>query len=220
MADLKHKTVGVSFHPQLRQRAAERARTLGLSFSRYVALCVESELGEPRPPLPGEASPGALARADLNLEDAIDEGSDYGLAKAQSIRFEEDIEEILTADDFCFERLAHVAHLRTDFLIHDASPEGERTLKVALECKHDLRNRYTVTLGQAIILRSLPGIDAVLLCVPYLRNFDAHILQTYRDQGIPVTTPDTLSTTLGDTFDTLRASQSSSQRPSPPQKPR
>jgi len=167
-----------------------------------------------------KASPGALARADLNLEDAIDEGSDYGLAKAQSIRFEEDIEEILTADDFCFERLAHVAHLRTDFLIHDASPEGERTLKVALECKHDLRNRYTVTLGQAIILRSLPGIDAVLLCVPYLRNFDAHILQTYRDQGIPVTTPDTLSTTLGETFDTLRASQSSSQRPSPPQKPR
>lgn len=41
----KHKTIGVSFNPLLRQRASRRARELGMSFSRYVSLCVEAEAG-------------------------------------------------------------------------------------------------------------------------------------------------------------------------------
>jgi hypothetical protein len=45
----RHRTVGVSMSPALRQKAAERARALGLPFSRYVAWCVEAEL-EGRPP--------------------------------------------------------------------------------------------------------------------------------------------------------------------------
>jgi len=42
--DDRHRTVGVSMSPQLRSRAAQRARALGLPFSRYVQWCVEAEL--------------------------------------------------------------------------------------------------------------------------------------------------------------------------------
>lgn len=42
--DDRHRTVGVSMSPQLRSRAAKRARALGLPFSRYVQWCVEAEL--------------------------------------------------------------------------------------------------------------------------------------------------------------------------------
>jgi len=47
--DERHRTVGVSMSPKLREEAAVRARALGLPFSRYVAWCVEAEL-EGRPP--------------------------------------------------------------------------------------------------------------------------------------------------------------------------
>ncbi len=42
--DDRHRTIGVSMPPNLRQRAAERAAAVGLSFSRYVQWCIEAEL--------------------------------------------------------------------------------------------------------------------------------------------------------------------------------
>jgi hypothetical protein len=42
--DDRHLTIGVSMSPKLRERAAIRAKTLGLPFSRYVQWCVEAEL--------------------------------------------------------------------------------------------------------------------------------------------------------------------------------
>jgi hypothetical protein len=42
--ETKHRTVGVSMSPQLRDRAANRAKNLGLPFSRYVQWCIEAEL--------------------------------------------------------------------------------------------------------------------------------------------------------------------------------
>lgn len=196
MTNEKHKTVGVSFHPDLRRRAAERARGIGLSFSKYVTLCVEAEVNG-KPPqlvmenlLPAGATP-------LNLEAAVEEGSDYGAMKAASIGFEDDVETILTEDELCYTRFAEVAHLRTDFLIQHVVPDTERTLRIALECKYNIRNRATVTLGQCIVLKNLPGVDAVMLCVPYLTHFDQHLRDTFAQQGIPVATPDSLSERIG-----------------------
>jgi len=42
--DEKHRTIGVSMPPRLRQQAGERAAEVGLSFSRYVQWCIEAEL--------------------------------------------------------------------------------------------------------------------------------------------------------------------------------
>jgi len=42
--DDKHRTIGVSMPPGLRERAGERAAAVGLSFSRYVQWCIEAEL--------------------------------------------------------------------------------------------------------------------------------------------------------------------------------
>jgi len=204
MSDTRHKTVGVSLSPELRERAAERARGLGLSFSRYVALCVEAELNGRAPQLVlegllpaggGDVGGGA---GGVDLEEAVEAGSDYGAAKAQSIGFEDDIEDILKAEEVCYERFARVAHLRTDFLVRQVEAATGRERRVALECKASIRGRYTVALGQAMILQALPGLDAVVLCVPYRKNFDAHVLETFAAQGIPVATPDSLVGVLGE----------------------
>jgi predicted DNA binding CopG/RHH family protein len=42
--DNRHRTIGVSMPPKLRERAGERAAAVGLSFSRYVQWCLEAEL--------------------------------------------------------------------------------------------------------------------------------------------------------------------------------
>jgi hypothetical protein len=47
--DDRHRTVGISMSPRLRERATARAAALGLPFSRYVQWCVEAELDN-RPP--------------------------------------------------------------------------------------------------------------------------------------------------------------------------
>ncbi|MGE9294425.1 MAG: hypothetical protein ACQKBW_12485 [Puniceicoccales bacterium] len=201
----KHKTVGVSFPPDLRQRASERARGLGLSFSKYVTLCVEAEVGGKPPQLVMENLLPAGA-PPLNLEAAVEEGSDYGAMKAASIGFEDDVEDILKQEDICYSRFAQVAHLRTDFMLQHVEPATGKTLRIALECKYNVRNRATVTLGQCIILKSLPGVDAVMLCAPYLKHFDTHLRDTFDQQGIPVVTPDTLSLAL-DSFLSLSSPQ-------------
>ncbi|WP_309395946.1 hypothetical protein [Cerasicoccus maritimus] len=199
--DKKHKTVGVSFHPELRERASERSRELGLSFSRYVTLCVEAELnGHPSQllsqPAPPASAPTPAPQQDFNLQHAIDQGSDYSAAKAASIDFEDDIEEILRADDICYTRYSAVGNLRTDFLVQHVCEKTDRTIRIALECKHNLRGRYTVTLGQAIILNSMPQIDAVVLCVPYLKNFDKHVRETFAQQDIPIAIPDNVGAVI------------------------
>ncbi len=207
----KHKTFGVSFHPDQRERANKRAKTLGLSFSRYVTLCVEAELGGSIPKLLGpntSASPSSQpppqgAGTSIDLEEAIERGGQYSEAKTLSIDFENDIEEILTTEELCYTRAEKVSHLRTDFVIQHIHPKTEQTLKIALECRYNIKNRYEVTLGQLIILQNLPVLDAVILVVPYLQNFDPTIKQTFQQQNIQITTPDNLLTTLNQTLNQL-----------------
>lgn len=186
----KHKTVGVSFNPQLRERANERARNLGLSFSRYVTMCVESELNGRPPQLLFELGTPPIPRDDDNLQSAIDAGSEYGAAKAASIDFEDDIEEILRNEGMDYQRYCSIGNLRTDFLVKYFDVQTDREVKIALECKHNLRGRYTVSLGQAIVLRSLPQVDVVVLCVPYLKNFDNQVRETFALQDLPIAIPD------------------------------
>jgi hypothetical protein len=42
--DERHRTIGISMSPRLRERAAARAAEVGLSLSRYVQWCIEAEL--------------------------------------------------------------------------------------------------------------------------------------------------------------------------------
>lgn len=204
----KHKTFGVSFHPDLRDRANKRAKILGLTFSRYVTLCVEAELSGKIPDLLGAGAPlppDAATSGAIDLEEAIERGGQYSEAKTLSIDFEDDIEEILTAEELCFTRAEKVAHLRTDFVLQHVHPDPktEKTLKIALECRYNIKNRYEVTLGQLIILQNLPVLDAVILVVPYLQNFDPNIRQTFQQQGIEIATPDNLLHTLNLTIHRL-----------------
>lgn len=198
--NLKHKTVGVSFPPDLRRRAAERARGLGLSFSKYVTLCIESEVTGRFPQLVVENLLPKPESSGLNLEAAIEEGSEYSAMKAASIGFEDDVETVLKQDDFCYERSAQAAHLRTDFLISNVNPESGKNCQIALECKYNIVGRATVALGQAVILKSLPGVSGVVLCVPYLKHFDPHVREAFLSQGIPVTTPDNVGDVLREVF--------------------
>lgn len=204
----KHRTIGVSFHPDLKQRADDRARGMGLSFSRYVTLCVEAELRGHIPNLlePGDAdeanrpaAPQPGAPSGLNLDEVRERGGAYVEAKTRAIDFENDIEEILEGHELAYERQAKVDRTRTTFLVEHivtAADGLERVRKVALECHHNLRDRYEVVLGQTIHLNALPGIHAVVLVVPYLTTFDGVFRRIFEEQGIRVATPDTLRDTI------------------------
>lgn len=206
----KHKTVGVSLAPTLREKATERARTLGLTFSKYVAQCLEAELDGRSPSNVFEWLPENRREPELDIQDVIEKGSEYGIAKAAAIAFEDDVEECLRAEDWCYERFARVGNLRTDFLVQQveesaAKNGSEKCRRIALECKHSLRDRYAVTLGQAIVLRSQPEVDQVILCVPYLRAFDPSMRDTFTQQNIEICTPDTLHPTLTKAFASLQS---------------
>jgi len=184
----KHKTVGVSFHPGLQKRAGGRSQALGLSFSRYVTLCVEAELaGHVAQLIPDEG---------IDLEKAIVRARHYMEAKTQSIEFENDIEETLAAEGIPFTRFEKSGPLLTDFMVRLPLPERKKELKIALDCRYNIRNNATVALGQTILLKSEPDLDAVILVIPYLKNFDPRLLETFRQQEILITTPDKVLQTL------------------------
>lgn len=178
----KHRTVGVSMHPSLEQRAKLRADALGLKFSPYVTLCVEAEL---------KGFSQIVRDESLDLESAISRARDYMEKKTLSIDFELDIEKALTDADLPFERFARVGEMRTDFLI----PLSNRR-HIAIECRYNIRAHYAVALGQTILLKAHPDVDRVILVVPYLTGFDESVLTQFRQQAISVTTPDELPSVL------------------------
>lgn len=178
----KHRTVGVSMHPSLEQRAKLRADALGLKFSPYVTLCVEAEL---------KGFSQIVRDESLDLDSAIQRARDYMEKKTLSIDFELDIERALTDAGIEFERFARVGDMRTDFLI----PLSNRR-HIAIECRYNIRAHYAVALGQTILLKAHSGIDRVILVVPYLTGFDETVLGQFRQQGITVTTPDELPSVL------------------------
>ena len=161
----KHRTVGISMGPSLELRAKARAEALGLKFSPYVTQCVEAELK-------GFAQ---IMRDDtLDLDSAIRRAREYMTQKTASIDFESDAEAVLARCGIAFQHLAQVGGQRIDYLLTLQGPER----KVALECRHNVRQNYALALGQGLLLRSHPDIAAVVLLVPYLEGFDKAV----RDQ--------------------------------------
>ncbi len=205
----RHRTIGISMHPGLHKKAIERAKSCGLTLSRYVALCLDAELSgkttllperfpqSPPAPLPAGGAP------DLDLEDAIVRGGQYMEKKTLAIDFENDVEDILDRHEFLFTRMEKVARTRTDFLIRHVDPATDKTHGIALECSYNVRRHFEVTLGQCIILRGLPAIDAVILAVPYLQHLDPHMIETFKQQDIPLATPDTLHRRLNEIISSL-----------------
>lgn len=188
----KARTVGVSLLPDLRERASDRARALGLSFSRYVALCLEAELrGEvPRLVSDPEEPPGGSEA--VNMDEALQRGRRYAAMKALSIDFENDIEALLRAEGLAAERGGSCGDLRSDFLVQLPRGGNETPWQVAVECRANIRHRYTVTLGHLILLQSQPQVDGVVLVVPYTRGFDTPTAAALRAHGVPLVTPDSL----------------------------
>lgn len=199
----KNKTVGVSFPPALRQRAGERSQAPGLSFSRYVQMCVEADLNGQAPALLHDDLT-TKARPQVNVQKAPDEGEEHSTAKAAGSGFADDIEEILKSEGLCYQRLAKVAQLRADFLITHLNPATDVEVRLALECTPKIRQRYTIAPGQAIILQSIPPIDGVILCVPYLKNFDEQVRDTFTQHGIPVATPDNVIEVINEVISSVK----------------
>jgi len=189
----KHRTVGISMNPTLEQRAKARAEALGLKFSPYVTLCIEAEL----------KGFSQIVRDDsLDLESAMRRAREYMGQKTVSIDFEEDVAQVIeefarrTGAPAC-ERLARVGGQRVDFLL-ELPPRGRVRRKVAVECRHNVRQYYALALGQGLLLRSCPDVDAVVLVVPYLEGFEPSVMAQFRAHGIHAATPDTLGALLGD----------------------
>ncbi len=180
--NIKHKTVGISMHPNLESRGKVRADTLGLRWSAYVCLCVEAEL---------KGFSQIIRDESLDLENALERARSYQEKKTLSINFELDVEAILQDLTLSFERFAQIGSYRTDFLI-EVDPEQ----KVAVECRFNIQSNYALALGQTILLRSLPDVSKVVLVVPYLKAFDPVMQGQFATHDIVLTTPDVLEATL------------------------
>lgn len=184
----RHRTVGISMNPALELRAKARAEALGLKFSPYVTLCIEAELK-------GFAQ---IVRDDsLDLDSAMRRAREYLDRKAQSIDFEADVEAVLERHEVRWERFARLGTHRVDFLLTLPGPGGAAR-QVVLECRHNVRQNYALALGQTLLLRAHPDVDAVILAVPYLEGFDAAVMRQFRTQNIRVVTPDSLETELNE----------------------
>jgi hypothetical protein len=179
----KHRTVGISMSPSLEQRAKARAEALGLKFSPYVTQCVEAELK-------GFAQ---IMRDDtLDLDSAIRRAREYMVQKTASIDFESDVEAVLVRCARGYERLASVGGQRVDFLLAPHNGRG----RVAVECRHNVRQNYALALGQGLLLRSHPDVAAVVIVVPYREGFDAAVMAQLVKHEIHVATPDALEALL------------------------
>ncbi|MBN1404033.1 MAG: hypothetical protein JW942_06150 [Opitutales bacterium] len=188
-AGQRHRTVGVSMNPTLEQRAKARAEALGLKFSPYVTLCIEAEL---------KGFSQIVRDETLDLEAAMRRAREYMTKKTLSIDFEEDIAAVIArfalAKGARCERLALVSGLRVDFVIERASADGPR--RIVVECRHNVRQHYALALGQGLLLRANPEVDAVVLVVPYLTGFDPAVMKQFERHEILAVTPDTLEAML------------------------
>lgn len=181
-AGQRHRTVGISMNPALEARAKARAEALGLKFSPYVTLCIEAEL----------KGFSQIVRDDsLDLDSALHRAREYLEKKTQSIDFEVDVEGVLQRAQVRYERFGRVGESRVDFLL-TLPGGGGRARRVVLECRYNIRQNYAIALGQTLLLRAHPDVDAVMLVVPYLEGFDEAVMHQFRAHAIHVTTPDGL----------------------------
>jgi len=180
----KHRTVGISMPPSLEARAKARAEALGLKFSNYVAQCMEAELK-------GFAQ---IMRDDsLDLDRALARAREYMTQKTASIDFEADVESVLSRLGEACEKQVNVGGQRMDFLLTLKNPDR----KVAVECRHNIRQQYALSLGQGLLWRAHPDISAVALVVPYIEGFDPAVRKQFESRDIHLTTPDSLAELMG-----------------------
>lgn len=227
----KHKTVGVSFNPLVRQAANRRARQLGMSFSRYVSLCVEAEMIG-RMPLP---SPGDAQWEHLR---EVVRGQEADFAESTTEQLRADVADLLAHAQVPFTRDTLLGSMHADFWIDSRAtqkgpqstqaallgnreqsaiggnvrgahvgkqaarkreskqaipcPPAAPTQGVAIECHYPRATSHAALLGRAVMLQQVDGVQAVLLCVPYLSPLAPELQALFTQQRISVTTPDTL----------------------------
>ena len=176
----RHRTVGVSMSPSIEARAKERASALGLKFSTYVTQCLDAELK-------GFAQ---IMRDDsLDLDSALRRAQEYMTQKTASIDFETDVEGVLTKMGLVYEKQANLDGQRMDFLVTLMNP----IRKIAVECRHNVRQQYALSLGQGLLWRAHPDISAVAVVVPYIEGFEETVLRQFSEHDIHIATPDTLA---------------------------
>lgn len=192
--NLKARTIGVSFPPEVKKRADVRTEALGLSFSRYVTLCVEAELS-------GQISQ-LLPEEGLDLDRAIQRARSYMDSKALAVGFESDVEALIHKAGWPCERFARLdGGIRTDFLL--TPPWGAKRPRIAVECRYHIKANYALAIGQTLVLKAHPEVDSVVLTVPYMEGFDSKMLGLMRKEQIYVTTIDTLPALINELFDKM-----------------
>lgn len=202
----KNRTYGLSLAPELRERAETRASALGLTFSRYTSLCLEAELT-------GFAQ--ILREDTLDLDRVLARAREYLDAKTRSIDFESDVASLLDRARVTYERHARFEFLRCDFALRQPSTVRDAPYTILLECRHNIRRQYALALGQAILLRSLEDVDAVLVAVPYVEGLDALVRRQFEQHGIRITTPDQLLETLEEAVMDLQSEDLRRSQPEP-----
>jgi len=128
----KHRTVGISMHPDLEKRAKAQATSLGLKFSPYVTLCIEAEM---------RGMVNILNKATEKGNSAIAYAQNYMENKSTSEDLCSSIEFVLRELKVDYTRNIHIDSLLADFGINTSSG------LIALECCPHIHTHYSLALG-------------------------------------------------------------------------
>ena len=173
------KTVGVSFSPSIKEAAQKRAQQLGLSFSKYTTLCIQSELKRANL----ETGPDLLA---LGNEPT---GS---LNKIEEITFGKDVFEILKLKGWK-PVMKEKKGNGTDIDISLELRKKEEPMSIGILLKKSINKSCTEILGESIILKNRENFDKVIICVPYLSSVEKTIEGIFKKEAILITSVDSIS---------------------------
>lgn len=161
--------VSFSLAPDLLEEAKKRSAELGLTFSRYVSLCVRAELGGGIADLLSDpAGPGSHPEANGEATAALEEA------------FRKDVAETLNE--------LGVSSERSTLAPGALETAGGRQL---ILCRYPWPEGWEATLGRLVYARQQHA--EVLLVVPYKRSLPNFVGTILAKEGIPVTTLDGLA---------------------------
>jgi hypothetical protein len=177
----KHRTVGISMHPDLEKRAKAQATSLGLKFSPYVTLCIEAEMRGMANILnkPTEKRTPTVTFAQSYMED-----------KSTSEDFRQSVEYALKESN-----ADYIRNIRIDSFLADFGISTSRGI-IALECCPHIHTHYPLALGQSILLKGSKRISEVVLIAPYLKGFNQEVKKQLDAFKIKLSSPDILKQTL------------------------
>lgn len=175
--DKKHRTIGVSLKPDLREAAQAAAHASGMSFSRFVGECIEARI-----------EGKSFEERQLEIRESKPIAARDSEWKG---RFKEETARVLDEENFAPQRNHPFSEdVIADFYIDYPSQELRPAHSVAIVCEGEPAGQEALLLGKGLFLK--PYVDTVIFCFPSERLLPEKSRKALEGQGLRVAGLDTL----------------------------